>query len=461
MQIPEEIMDKIFKEMMEEYRRVEKNTKDEKPTFHNLEGAVLSLGQEFERRVLKAALEYEQKRAGKVKKKCQNCGKKVESRGLKKKIILSTFGLIPYKRSKLKCSSCGATYYPFDELLEVGRSMISKRVCKIASMIFTYSPFAHTKKIMKEALSIEISETALKSISNRIGTKLYNDMDKKSRRPEQLQYTGSPIDLMYIQADGAMTPIASAGGIEYKENKLGVIYTNDNIIQKKTKNGKDRVEIKNKRFVSSIGEGVDKFKRMLYGLAKENGLYKSDKVIILGDGASWISKMKEEYFPEAIQILDWYHAVDHLWTTAHALYGENNIEKCRKWVDPLKELLWAGKVGDVIKEIIKMANGNKKNQDSLWKLHGYLVSNKENMKYDEFRKAGYYIGSGAIESANKYIVANRLKQAGMRWDVCNANAMIWLRSKCFEDIWDAFWDNVNIADYLGQQEVLWGGTIAA
>lgn len=328
-------------------------------------------------------------------------------------------------------------------------------------MIFTFSPFAHTKNIIKEALCIEISETALKSISNRVGTKLYNDMDKKSRKPEQIHYTGSSIDLMYIQTDGAMAPIASTGGIEYKENKLGVIFTNENIVKKKTGNDQDRVEIKNKRFVSSIGEGVDKFKRMLYAHAKENGLYNSDKVILLGDGASWISKLKEDYFPKAIQILDWYHAVDHLWTTAHALFGENNNEKCRNWIDPLKELLWNGQVDAVIKKIIKMANDYKKNQDPLWQLHGYFVSNKGNMKYDEYREAGYYIGSGVIESANKYIVANRLKQAGMRWEVCNANAMIWLRSKCFEDNWDDFWDSVNIADYLGQQEVLWGEEKAA
>jgi hypothetical protein len=339
--------------------------------------------------------------------------------------------------------------------MEIGRSMFSKRLCKIASMIFTYSPFKQTKKVLMEALRIKISETALITISNRIGTRLYNDIYKKSLRPERIKSEIDDANVLYIQTDGAMAPIAAEGGIDYKENKLGLVYTDDDFVCKKTKNGDERVEIRNKRFVSSIGEGVEKFKKMLHVLAKEKGLYKAKKVIMLGDGAIWISKMANEYFPNAIRILDWYHAVDHLWTTAHALFGEKNEMKCRNWIEPLKQLLWDGKVDEVIKELIRLGNITKK-QTPIWQLHGYLVSNKDSMKYDEYRAAGYYIGSGAIESANKYVVANRLKQAGMRWDICNANAMIWLRCKNYEDNWDQFWEDMNIADFLAQQETCWG-----
>jgi hypothetical protein len=328
-------------------------------------------------------------------------------------------------------------------------------------MILIFSPFAHTKKLIKETLNIDVSETTLNILSSRVGTRLYNNMDKKSKRPEQVQSKAESVKVMYIQADGAMTPIAATGGVEYKENKLGIVFTDDNIIRNKTKKDGDRIEIKNKHFVSSVGEGVDKFKKLLHVVAKENGSYKATQQVLICDGASWLSKMKEEYFPDAIQILDWYHAVDHLWQTAHSLYGENNNDQCRSWVEPQKQLLWEGKVDDVISGLIKEGNNTKKNQDSIWQLHGYFVSNRNNMRYDEYRNAGYYIGSGAIESANKYIVANRLKQAGMRWEIKNANAIIWLRSKYFEDEWDAFWESMNIGDYTGPQELLWGSEKSA
>jgi hypothetical protein len=376
-------------------------------------------------------------------------------------MILSICGKIQYRRVKYVCVGCGEIYYLFDQELEVGRSMTSKRLCKIATMLFTFMPYAHTKKVLNDMIRVGISETALISISNRIGTKLYNDMDKKSQRPEQIKSLADEVGVLYIQGDGAMTPIMGDGCLEYKENKLGVVYTDKDIVHKKTKKGKDRVEIKNKRFVSSIGEGVEKFKRMLHARAKESGLYKAEVVVLLGDGAVWLSKMKDEYFQNAIQILDWYHAVDHLWATAHALFGEENIEKCKNWVEPLKELLWHGQIDEVITWVAKTAKSAKKNQTHLYQLHGYLVSNKNHMKYDEYRNAGYYIGSGAIESANKYIVANRLKLAGMRWDVRNANSMIWLRSKYFEDDWDKFWEEMNISEYLTKHANLWGSDLAA
>jgi hypothetical protein len=70
------------------------------------------------------------------------------------------------------------------------------------------------------------------------------------------------------------------------------------------------------------------------------------------------------------------------------------------------------------------------------------------MRYNEFRAQGLYIGSGAIESAHKYIVASRLKQTGMRWTIKHANAMIWLRCKYFEDRWDEFWHSMRLREYF-------------
>jgi hypothetical protein len=313
--------------------------------------------------------------------------------------------------------------------------------------------------VIKRTLNIEVSETLLKSIYH-IGEKLYNDMEEKGRRPESVQSKMDSVNIMYIQADGSMVPTVSDGKVEYKENKLGMVFTDADVVHFKSKKGRDRVEIKNKHFASSIGEGVERFKKMLYAVSKENGLYKASKQILLCDGASWLSKMKTEYFPQAIQILDWYHAVDHLWQTAHSLFGDDN-KKCAAWVNPLKELLWNGKVNEVIEKLFQDADSSKKNQEPIWKLHGYFISNAENMHYDKYREAGYYIGSGPIESANKYIVANRLKRSGMRWDSENANSMIWLRCKYFESDWDAFWESMNIADWLRPQKSIWPAEKAA
>lgn len=311
-----------------------------------------------------------------------------------------------------------------------------------------FMPFDHVKKLIRETLNIDISVTCLQDVAYKIGVKLYKNMELKGRRPYSLKKEKKPIDTLYLQSDGSMVPISGAEELEYKENKLGLIYTDNDIVHKISKNGNERIEINNKRFVSSIGEGVDKFKKMFYAAAIEKGLRSAKTIIFLSDGALWLRKLKEEYFPNAIQILDWYHVIDHLWSTAHALFGEENNKKCEEWVTPLKDLLWNGRVNDVLKILLKEGNTRKHNQTPIWELRAYFMSNKENMKYAEFRRKGYYIGSGAVESANKYIVSDRLKRTGMRWTLSNANAMIWLRCKYFEDRWDEFWESMKLAEYL-------------
>jgi hypothetical protein len=312
-------------------------------------------------------------------------------------------------------------------------------------------PFKHSVKIIKDLLRIDISETLLQKVIHKVGDRLYKNMKNKKEEEIEVGKNALDIDLLYIQADGSMVPISKAEKIEYKENKLGVVFTNKDITEKKGKNGETRVEIKDKRFVSSLGKGVDEFKDMLSKTAIEKGSDHSNNVVFLCDGAVWLNNFKNDYYPEAIRILDWYHAVDHLWGTAHKIYGQDSV-KCEEWIKPLKDKLWEGKVEDVIKYLTKLAMESK-TQTPIWELRNYYENNKDAMMYNEYRDAGYYIGSGTIESANKYLVANRLKQAGMRWSIDGANSMIWLRSKYFEDQWDDFWEQMRLPEYLNNDEL--------
>lgn len=326
-------------------------------------------------------------------------------------------------------------------------------MAKCLSLIGIFVPFIHTKKFIKDLLYFNISETCIKHTCLKIGNAIYQKemLESKYALAGEKIEIKEPVDQLYIQADGAMVPIRGEEKIDYKENKLGVVFSGADIEKKISKNGKERVTIHNKRFVSSVGEGVEKFKKMLFNTAKKRGLLNAKVVIFLSDGAVWLRNLRAEYFPNAIQILDWYHAIEHLWTAAHKLFGENNKSKCENWIEPLKELLWNGKILEVIDTIKIQAVNRKQNQTPLWELYHYFNTNKEFMQYDKFREKDYYIGSGVIESANKYIVANRLKQAGMRWSKIQANAMIWLRCKYFEDIWETFWDQLSISKFLSSQ----------
>lgn len=312
-------------------------------------------------------------------------------------------------------------------------------------------PFKDAKKLCKEFLLLSLSVTLMKQVATRIGAQLHREYEAKGNRPDAIENKEIDVDTLYIEGDGAMVPVILDKKREYKENKLGIVFNNKDIIVKNKKNGDTYAEIHKKKMVSSIAEGVEPFKKMLHAAAIEKGLNNAKNVIFLSDGATWLGKCKEEYFSNAFQILDWYHGVEHLWDTAHQLFGEKNKNKCQEWVEPLEELLWEGKVSIVIKRLENMAlncKDYKKKQTPLFELRGYYESNRNNMKYNEYREKGWYIGSCAIESANKYIVSQRLKLSGMQWTIHNADAMIWARCKYFENEWDEFWDKMNLSDYL-------------
>lgn len=357
-------------------------------------------------------------------------------------------GAVSFQRRYYRCLQCGHTWVPYDEYLGIGSSKLSKRCAKAVTWLSVFMPFEHVREYAREVMGVEISETCLKETTHRIGATLHEEMERKGRRPETVSRPCETSEVVYIQADGSMVPIRGEKEREFKEVKLGLVYTDGDIVQKKTKKGECTIDIHHKRFVSSLGEGVEPFKKMLKAAAIEKGYYGAHKVVLLTDGAVWISKMRDEYFPKALHILDWYHALEHLWQTAKSIFGETNVSACEQWVSPFKELLWNGKIEEVLMRLESEAFTRKKHQTVLFQLRGYYKSNRDQMRYDEYRKNGLYIGSGAIESAHKYIVAGRLKQAGMRWSISHANSMIWLRSKYFENTWQDFWNCMNLRDYL-------------
>lgn len=388
-----------------------------------------------------------------IKKNCYKCGGQVKRKDTEKKTILSMVGKIIYCRGRYNCQKCGETYYYTDEEYGLSRSKARKRLAKSITGLAVFMPFAEVKKQLFHLLTIKVSTTFIEQITVRIGEKIWLDAEKISNRPYTIKNKETDVETLYIEADGAMVPLIGDAGLEYRENKLGIIFNNKDITKKMKKNGMIERKIIRKKVVSSLADGVDRFKKMLFAASVEKGYYSAKTVVFLSDGASWLAKCKDEYFPRAIRILDWYHAVEHLWDTAYKLLGDQNEEACKIWVNPLKDLLWDGKVKKVISILNTEILSRKSKQQPLIELRGYYVSNQDAMKYNEYRENGWCIGSGSIESANKYIVSQRLKQSGMKWIKENANAVIWARGKYFENCWDDFWEKMKLSDYLDRESI--------
>jgi hypothetical protein len=160
---------------------------------------------------------------------------------------------------------------------------------------------------------------------------------------------------------------------------------------------------------------------------KEAGLIPEDQVrlCVVGDGASWIWKYIHSLFPQARQVLDYYHCAEYLHKVAKAHYGDS--VQALQWVEATLTRLYLGHVGAVLGGLRRMQAHTEEAAKAIANCWVYLHEHRHRTFYRQFRKGGYPLGSGGIESSNKFICNVRLKRSGAWWYETNSNQMLALR----------------------------------
>ncbi len=187
-------------------------------------------------------------------------------------------------------------------------------------------------------------------------------------------------------------------------------------------------------------ETAEEFGLRLYTEAWYRGWARAEKKGVIGDGAEWIWDIVQLHFPDAIQIVDLYHARQHLWELAAKLYP-NDSPRQRRWMMTKQDKLDNGKMESLVASLRFLATSHPELAKQIRTEADYFETNAECMRYLKFRRQKLSVGSGVIEAGCKTIIGTRLKQSGMFWTVRGANAIIALRccrlSGRFEDYWDA------------------------
>jgi hypothetical protein len=237
--------------------------------------------------------------------------------------------------------------------------------------------------------------------------------------------------VLYIETDGAAvnTRIKDENGSSWRENKLGMVFSSDNIHSWTDKHGDKQRQIQKREYISYIG-GVDEFKKHLFACALNNGYGHYEDTVLLSDGATWIRNMREEIFPDAQQILDYFHLCENV----------NDFAKCCFGLEESQYKPWALEVCQLLKDskwpcVLEMLKEIKKPPQCPVDLYGYISNNASNIDYVDYISKGYFIGSGAIEGGNKSVLHQRLKQSGMRWNTATAQCLLSLRTKYKSDLW--------------------------
>lgn len=202
-------------------------------------------------------------------------------------------------------------------------------------------------------------------------------------------------ELHYVSIDGSMYLTREEG---WKEIKLGRIYKDSDIISV----NENRNQLTDSQYVAHLGSPKDFIKKLEYKISDLK-----NKVFIC-DGAKWIWNYIDLYYPDNVQIVDYFHAKEHLCEFAQKVHTKE--EQKKQWIEKTSEILINQGVNPVI-EILEEFEKSKQ-RDALL---NYYIENRKRMQYHEFKEKNYLIGSGAIESAHKDVLQQRLKLSGQRW----------------------------------------------
>ena len=234
------------------------------------------------------------------------------------------------------------------------------------------------------------------------------------------------IDRLYIELDGVLARLRRGSvpmeeqerkrtGDVYREVKVGAVF--------EATRGPERSGLAPgvfvdqagpKHYVARRGKAED-FGKLLYALAVKYGLQRVHQLVVLGDGAAWIWRLVAEHFPGAVQIVDIWHAREHVWKVARGVFGPNTPE-ASAWAEHACSLLVEGKIEDLVEEIVVLPPvppepGTSRSVPEIER--DYFISNAARMRYPAFRAQGMHVGSGIAEAACKTVVSTRAKRTGI------------------------------------------------
>ena len=347
------------------------------------------------------------------------CGEKAAYQFRRQGTLLSHFGRVKYRRGYYLCRSCHQGQYPLDRALGIEPGQVSARLGSDLAMLGVQTAFGEAAKLLKALLLIDVSPTTIQQETNRFGE--YQIAQEEAWQSEATdlahlnhrQGSQEKPERLYGSLDGVIVPVEE----EWRELKVGCWYQVKTEKQlHRTQNGveqRDRLRAEQIHYHCDFANATD-FGDMTWTTGWAQGADVAKEVVFVADGAAWIWRLVEEHFPNAVQIVDWYHAVAYLAPIATAAFGAKDPQG-QAWLKRVRTLLWHGHVKQVLQNCMRLQRRIPAASEPIKKALSYFTNNAHRMDYARLRSQGYFIGSGTVESACKQIATQRLKRAGARW----------------------------------------------
>jgi hypothetical protein len=353
---------------------------------------------------------------------CQAQGQRISRRAAQ---VLSVFGWVRYRRSYYQCPSCGRRWLPLDEQQPLRPGRATPSMTALLGLAGITVSFEEARQHIWQYLQVRVSANTIRQETQEIGVRQAQCEQGWLAQSQNLAYlqqreqqTQRP-QRVYGSIDGAFVPLEK----EWKEAKLISWY------QVKALYGRAEPHAHAIAYYASLEEAAS-FGELVWGTAVQYQADRAEELVFVCDGAAWIWKLVQHYFPQAVQIVDWYHASQYLATVAKAYPGSKDQQAA--WLAKMKTFLWEGQLTPILQacqDLLQTVGA------AAQKLITYYTNNQARMRYADFREAGYFIGSGTVESGCKQLFTMRLKRSGARWLEAGATAVAKARSAWLSNQW--------------------------
>ena len=380
------------------------------------------------------------------------CGGQLEYQRQREASLISVFGRVEYRRSYYAGCGCGKGQAPLDRAMGLKPGGVSAGLAALLALGGVELAFDQARRWVEKYLLFSVSENTIRSATEARGA-LRQSQEKgwilqsqdEAWLQARLQEIGSVPQRLYGSMDAAKTRIEPRCPEQkmqreeaFRDLKVGCWYELEPVPavqrshrqQEKYDREQQVFRAKHLRYYCDLQE-AKQFGPLVWATGCRVLADFAAELIFVCDGAVWIWNLVSQYYPHAVQIVDWYHATEHLEKIASLAFEPN--EERKAWLAQTKEALWNGQVADVILACRRLAERHPKVLPEI----NYFVTNERRMDYARFRAAGYAIGSGTIESACKQIVVQRLRKSGAQWTTDGAVKTAKARATWLSGEWDA------------------------
>ena len=332
--------------------------------------------------------------------------------------------------------SVGKVFFPLDEELALLPGTLTPHGHETLVRLSSWMPFAKAAQILADVMGIHVSKSLSQRYTEAAGAayeEIQNEAVEKIER--EIPAVEAVAERMQISADGAMVPLLHGVWAEVRTLVIGEIPSVDE------KSHGERGRAHNLSYFSRK-VSAEEFQRLALVELYRRGVAKAKEVAAVMDGASWEQGFIDYHCPNAVRILDFPHAAEHINQVGEFVHGEKS-ETSRSW---LKERLHTLKHEGPQQLLVEIREYQKEypQAEILRSNLAYLEKREPQMQYPDFRAQGWPIGSGIVESGNKLVVEARLKGAGMHWAGKNINPMLSLRNIICSDRWQEEWPKIEL-----------------